>query len=123
MSLSADTEFSLSLNGSELLTDTGQTLASCGIVSGDLICVVLPESAAVNTATDKNDASTPSGSAEVQRTEPGTQTATNQVSDGNIQVPACCSVKNVTRCQLDSAHLVLSHGSVTWLPHETQLTQ
>ncbi|KAL6116544.1 fbxo7 [Pungitius sinensis] len=44
--LSEDTHFSLSLNGSTLLTDSGQTLSSCGIVSGDLICVVLPESAA-----------------------------------------------------------------------------
>lgn len=90
LSLSADTEFSLSLNGTELLTDTGQTLSSCGIVSGDLICVTLPESAAAsatNTATDKNEASMPSCSTEVQRTEPGPQTAamaTNQVSDGHI---------------------------------------
>uniref|UniRef100_A0A3Q3F1Y9 F-box protein 7 n=1 Tax=Labrus bergylta TaxID=56723 RepID=A0A3Q3F1Y9_9LABR len=45
---SADTEFSLSLNGSEPLTDAGQTLSSCGIVSGDLICVILPESAAAD---------------------------------------------------------------------------
>ncbi|XP_040029077.2 F-box only protein 7 isoform X1 [Gasterosteus aculeatus] len=44
--LSADSHFSLSLNGSTLLTDSGQTLSSCGIVSGDLICVVLPESTA-----------------------------------------------------------------------------
>lgn len=43
---SADSHFSLSLNGSTLLTDSGQTLSSCGIVSGDLICVVLPESTA-----------------------------------------------------------------------------
>uniref|UniRef100_A0A4W6F3Q5 F-box protein 7 n=1 Tax=Lates calcarifer TaxID=8187 RepID=A0A4W6F3Q5_LATCA len=48
--LSADTEFSLSLNGSELLSDAGQTLSSCGIVSGDLICVILPESAAAASA-------------------------------------------------------------------------
>ncbi|KAF3705358.1 F-box only protein 7 [Channa argus] len=45
--LSADTEFSLSLNGSELLSDISETLSSCGIVSGDLICVMLPESAAI----------------------------------------------------------------------------
>ncbi|KAM8907913.1 F-box only protein 7 isoform 2-T2 [Spinachia spinachia] len=44
--LGGDTHFSLSLNGSTLLTDSGQTLSSCGIVSGDLICVVLPESSA-----------------------------------------------------------------------------
>uniref|UniRef100_A0A671WKJ9 F-box protein 7 n=1 Tax=Sparus aurata TaxID=8175 RepID=A0A671WKJ9_SPAAU len=46
--LSAEAEFSLSLNGSELLSDAGQTLSSCGIVSGDLICVILPESAAAS---------------------------------------------------------------------------
>ncbi|XP_017340953.1 F-box only protein 7 [Ictalurus punctatus] len=40
--LSADTEFSLSLNGEEPLTDTGQTLSSCGVVSGDMISVILP---------------------------------------------------------------------------------
>uniref|UniRef100_A0A3Q3A3S4 F-box protein 7 n=1 Tax=Kryptolebias marmoratus TaxID=37003 RepID=A0A3Q3A3S4_KRYMA len=40
--LSVSTEFSLSLNGSELLSDSGQTLSSCGVVSGDLICVLLP---------------------------------------------------------------------------------
>lgn len=39
---SADTEFSLSLNGEEPLTDTGQTLSSCGVVSGDMISVILP---------------------------------------------------------------------------------
>ncbi|XP_026859827.2 F-box only protein 7 [Electrophorus electricus] len=42
--LSADTEFSLSLNGKEPLVDTGQTLSSCGVVSGDMICVILPQS-------------------------------------------------------------------------------
>lgn len=47
--LSADADFSLSLNGSELLSDSGQTLSSCGIVSGDLICVVLPEPADAST--------------------------------------------------------------------------
>lgn len=90
LSLSADTEFSLSLNGAELLTDTGQTLSSCGIVSGDLICVILPESAAAsaaNATTNNKDTTTRSSSTEAQRTEPGPQTAvmaTNQVSDGNI---------------------------------------
>ncbi|XP_060927264.1 F-box only protein 7 [Limanda limanda] len=49
--LSPDTEFSLSLNSSEPVSDTGQTLASCGIVSGDLICVLLPESVAGSTYT------------------------------------------------------------------------
>ncbi|KAG5830708.1 hypothetical protein ANANG_G00313490 [Anguilla anguilla] len=39
--LSPEAEFTLSLNGAESLSDTGQTLSSCGIVSGDLICVIL----------------------------------------------------------------------------------
>lgn len=41
--LSENTEFSLSLNGKEAIPDNGQTLSSCSIVSGDLICVILPE--------------------------------------------------------------------------------
>uniref|UniRef100_A0A8C2AGL4 F-box protein 7 n=1 Tax=Cyprinus carpio TaxID=7962 RepID=A0A8C2AGL4_CYPCA len=41
--LRSDVDFSLSLNGKEVLLDTGQTLSSCGVVSGDMITVVLPE--------------------------------------------------------------------------------
>ncbi|XP_045074483.1 F-box only protein 7-like [Coregonus clupeaformis] len=48
--LSPDTEFTLSLNGSDLLSDSGQTLSSCGIVSGDLVCVILPPLVAVPSA-------------------------------------------------------------------------
>ncbi|XP_030210917.1 F-box only protein 7 [Gadus morhua] len=44
--LSPDTEFTLSLNGKEPLSDTGQTLSSAGLVSGDLVCVILPPSLA-----------------------------------------------------------------------------
>lgn len=55
MHLSAETLFSLSLNGSELLTDSGQTLSACGIVSGDLVSVVLPETpSGSNTQTQSN---------------------------------------------------------------------
>ncbi|KAJ8245568.1 hypothetical protein GJAV_G00272160 [Gymnothorax javanicus] len=39
--LSPEAEFGLSLNGRESLSDAEQTLSSCGIVSGDLICVIL----------------------------------------------------------------------------------
>ncbi|KAF7651803.1 hypothetical protein LDENG_00105120 [Lucifuga dentata] len=41
--LSSDSEFRLSLDGSEPLSDSGQSLSSCGVVSGDLIHVILPE--------------------------------------------------------------------------------
>ncbi|XP_070785066.1 F-box only protein 7 [Enoplosus armatus] len=71
--LRAETDFSLSLNGSELLSDTGQTLSSCGIVSGDLICVVLPESAAASstssTSSTNSTNSTSSSNTTSSRTE------------------------------------------------------
>ncbi|XP_030006395.1 F-box only protein 7 isoform X3 [Sphaeramia orbicularis] len=60
--LSADSEFSLSLNGTELLTDNGQTLSSCGIVSGDLISVILPESTATTAAASSTSSSSSSSS-------------------------------------------------------------
>ncbi|XP_028250255.1 F-box only protein 7 isoform X2 [Parambassis ranga] len=71
--LSADTKFSLSLNGSELLSDCGQTLASCDIVSGDLVCIVLLQSAAAAA----------SGSS--------TNTATNSVTNQNQQTASMLS--------------------------------
>ncbi|XP_036801394.1 F-box only protein 7 isoform X1 [Oncorhynchus mykiss] len=62
--LSPDTEFTLSLNGSDLLSDSGQTLSSCGIVTGDLVCVILPPSVAVPFAASAPSArqAVPSGS-------------------------------------------------------------
>lgn len=57
---STDTKFSLSLNGSELLSDSGQTLSSCGIVSGDLICVLLPHPPPVAMATQETTTSSAS---------------------------------------------------------------
>ncbi|XP_026220013.1 F-box only protein 7 [Anabas testudineus] len=68
--LSTYTEFSLSLNGSELLSDTDQTLSSCGIVSGDLICVILPESAAAsNSSFNSNNVTTNSNSSVTVQSE------------------------------------------------------
>ncbi|XP_077449468.1 F-box only protein 7 [Stigmatopora argus] len=43
--LGPDATFALSLNGVELLADTGQKLSSCGVVPGDLIRVLLPAAA------------------------------------------------------------------------------
>lgn len=44
---SSDTEFVISLNGKDSLTVENETLSSCGIISGDLVHVLLPETAAV----------------------------------------------------------------------------
>ncbi|XP_067246898.1 F-box only protein 7 [Chanodichthys erythropterus] len=49
--LGSDVEFSLSLNGTEVLVDTGQTLSSCGVVSGDMISVILPQGCSQQTQT------------------------------------------------------------------------
>ncbi|XP_041071563.1 F-box only protein 7 isoform X1 [Carcharodon carcharias] len=40
----SDTEFNISLNGKDVLTDDQQAIKSIGIVSGDLICLILPDS-------------------------------------------------------------------------------
>ncbi|XP_045897107.1 F-box only protein 7 isoform X2 [Micropterus dolomieu] len=77
--LGADAEFRLSLNGSEFLSDTGQTLSSCGIVSGDLICVVLPESAAASSA------NTTACRTENQRHQQNQQNLQNQRQQQNQQ--------------------------------------
>ncbi|XP_030071338.1 LOW QUALITY PROTEIN: F-box only protein 7 [Microcaecilia unicolor] len=42
---SADTPFTITLNGKDPLTGEQETLVSYGIVSGDLICLLIPESA------------------------------------------------------------------------------
>ncbi|XP_076578016.1 F-box only protein 7 isoform X2 [Chaetodon auriga] len=82
--LGAETEFSLSLNGSELLSDTGQTLSACGIVSGDLICIVLPEPAAAAgaaaTSSTNTNTNTRTSSSENQQTRQAAAMTSNQPS-------------------------------------------
>ncbi|XP_067283747.1 F-box only protein 7 [Pseudorasbora parva] len=58
--LRSDVAFSLSLNGTEELLDTGQTLSSCGVVSGDMISVILPQGSSQHTHTHTAP-DTPSG--------------------------------------------------------------
>ncbi|XP_034053856.1 F-box only protein 7 isoform X2 [Gymnodraco acuticeps] len=55
--LRSDSAFSLSLNGSELLSVAGTTLSSCDIVSGDLICVLLPNNDGTNPSKNKSSCS------------------------------------------------------------------
>ncbi|CAJ1054346.1 F-box only protein 7-like [Xyrichtys novacula] len=88
--LSADTEFTLSLNGSEPLTDTGQTLSSCGIVSGDLICVILPESAADNANNNINHASS-AKSAPANFSSSTKTTTSSTESQSSSSLPAASS--------------------------------
>uniref|UniRef100_UPI00398EC84D F-box only protein 7 n=1 Tax=Pristiophorus japonicus TaxID=55135 RepID=UPI00398EC84D len=42
------TQFNISLNGKDVLTDHQQTVKSIGIVSGDLICLILPDSSSAS---------------------------------------------------------------------------
>ncbi|XP_077399701.1 F-box only protein 7 isoform X2 [Vanacampus margaritifer] len=69
-----DVTFGLSLNGAELLADTGQKLSSCGVVPGDLIRVLLPAGAA--NSNDDSDNPSP-GRAARPLTGPATAARTN----------------------------------------------
>ncbi|XP_074481759.1 F-box only protein 7 isoform X2 [Sebastes fasciatus] len=80
---SADTQFRLSLNGSELLTDSGQTLSSCGIVSGDLVCVVLPQSAADNSTNSINPNNTTNPTNSNRSTNPNNSTNPTNPTNSN----------------------------------------
>nr|XP_046234490.1 F-box only protein 7 [Scatophagus argus]XP_046234491.1 F-box only protein 7 [Scatophagus argus]XP_046234492.1 F-box only protein 7 [Scatophagus argus] len=109
--LSAETEFSLSLNGSEILSDTGQTLSSCGIVSGDLICVILPESAASTSSNPSTSTGRPTGSTQNQATELNQQTAamtSSQPNSSSSSSPAALSEPEGTTDILDSKPSVSS---------------
>lgn len=84
--LSADSCFRLSLNGSEPLEDTGQTLASCGIVSGDLIHVVLETPGPAPAADASNAAAHLRGRAE-EVAMATTEASQEERSDGGRDVP------------------------------------
>ncbi|KAK7896756.1 hypothetical protein WMY93_022081 [Mugilogobius chulae] len=77
--LSANTEFSLSLNGTEPLSDDGQTLSSCSIVSGDLICVILPEHIVAVSSSGSTEP-TPNNAASQIQTQPATSESYNEPS-------------------------------------------
>lgn len=84
--LSADSWFRLSLNGSEPLEDTGQALASCGIVSGDLIHVVLEPPGPAPTADASDAAAHLRGHAQEVATAT-TEASQEERSDGGRDVP------------------------------------
>lgn len=97
--LNPDTEFTLSLNSTEPLLDTCQTLSSCGIVSGDLICVILPQSIRVSSASSSPGSQTSSCSAAsltmqhnlpkqftaMQSTEPATSSQVNVKKESSTE--------------------------------------
>ncbi|XP_061524203.1 F-box only protein 7 isoform X4 [Phycodurus eques] len=96
--LSPDVTFALSLNGTELLADTGQKLSSCGVVPGDLIRVLLPAGAGDNDNDDDHaspgDAARPRAGPSAAAAPPGdaagrllVEPATGAVTSG----PPCCA--------------------------------
>ncbi|XP_041637166.1 F-box only protein 7 [Cheilinus undulatus] len=103
--LSEDTEFSLSLNGSENLSDTGQTLSSCGIVSGDLICVILPQSAAANSTQNSNSTRPSSSSTST------TSASSNSVSSGTSSTDTERNTRQMAEMSHDQASSSLSAAS------------
>ncbi|KAM9845744.1 F-box only protein 7 isoform 2-T3 [Aulostomus maculatus] len=93
--LSGDTQFSLSLNGAELLCDTRQTLSSCGVVSGDLVCVILPESVAAASSTASSRVSSSTENQSMRETTTSSQPASGPppltVSQDNSSISASSS--------------------------------
>ncbi|XP_072123791.1 F-box only protein 7 [Mobula birostris] len=72
-----DTEFKISLNGKDALTDDQLTIKSIGIVTGDLICLIVPDSTSASgsaSATDLNMREQPSCS----------HAAPNQILENNV---------------------------------------
>uniref|UniRef100_A0A4W6F3L8 F-box protein 7 n=1 Tax=Lates calcarifer TaxID=8187 RepID=A0A4W6F3L8_LATCA len=123
--LSADTEFSLSLNGSELLSDAGQTLSSCGIVSGDLICVILPESAAAASAatasTSSSNTSTTGTERDIRKPQIKTCSLFQEICYMSIREEKsgspCCAVRP-RRVRLLSSLELLYHTAQTSSPSD-----
>ncbi|XP_040886513.1 F-box only protein 7 isoform X2 [Toxotes jaculatrix] len=118
--LSADTEFSLSLNGSELLSDTGQTLSSCGIVSGDLICVILPESAATaapDSSTNSANTAMTSSSTQNQGPPMAAMTSSQQFSPLHAEQPSSSSSRAALTQSEGTTEMLDSEPSVpSWEP-------
>uniref|UniRef100_A0A1A8PYF3 F-box protein 7 n=1 Tax=Nothobranchius rachovii TaxID=451742 RepID=A0A1A8PYF3_9TELE len=122
--LGLNTEFSLSLNGSELLLDSGQTLSSFGIVSGDLICVLLRQPPAV-TMTSGKTSSTASITDNQQTTtqrllgppllmEP-LQTS-DELDSGPVWEPMLCSEAEEGQTPLSLE--LLYHSARVWSPND-----
>lgn len=87
--ISLDTDFTLSLNGKEPLSDTGQTLASCGLVSGDLICVLLPQSCPTPSPnTPTTSPSCPSSTPRTPTSFQATNTITTSKAAHRMQEPS-----------------------------------
>ncbi|KAM4614722.1 F-box only protein 7 isoform 1-T2 [Polymixia lowei] len=116
---SPDTEFTLSLNGREPLSDAGQTLSSCGIVSGDLICVILPQSLTVPTASPSstnqvsscsNLGSTASQRYQQDQTKQGAAMPSNEPSTSNLATGGAEQKKEVDTVEDEGT------GSYTWEP-------
>ncbi|CAL9682649.1 unnamed protein product [Knipowitschia caucasica] len=84
--LSADTEFSLSLNGTEPLSDHGQTLSSCSIVSGDLI-VILPDHVAALTPNSSASQIQTQNTAPKSDNVPSSSSSSTHIMESELAVP------------------------------------
>ncbi|XP_074554086.1 F-box only protein 7 [Halichoeres trimaculatus] len=110
--LSADTEFSLSLNGSELLTESEQTLSSCGIVSGDLICVILPQLAAASSTSKTSPTSSDSTRPNTETHSTGTQSKNRQSESTSL----CDDQPSSSSSLLPAASSSSAPSSYSWEP-------
>uniref|UniRef100_W5NIE9 F-box protein 7 n=1 Tax=Lepisosteus oculatus TaxID=7918 RepID=W5NIE9_LEPOC len=98
---SPDTEFTLSLNSSEPLPESGQSLASCGIVSGDLICVVLSQASPAPSPSALHSVSTPP----VKKTDEASSSASLQDErSGALRMPSVRAEEEDLRAEEEADH-------------------
>uniref|UniRef100_A0A1A8AR94 F-box protein 7 n=1 Tax=Nothobranchius furzeri TaxID=105023 RepID=A0A1A8AR94_NOTFU len=122
--LGLNTEFSLSLNGSELLLDSGQTLSSFGIVSGDLICVLLRQPPAVAVTSGETSSTAPITDDQQTATQrplgPPLLTEPLHTSDeldsGPVWEPMLCSEAEEGQSPLSLE--LLYHSARVWSPND-----
>ncbi|KAM4569778.1 F-box only protein 7 isoform 2-T3 [Odontesthes bonariensis] len=128
--LSSDTQFSLSLGGSELLSDSDQTLASCGVVSGDLICVLLPPAAATsatsatsNPTTTTRTTSNPTTTTRTTSNPTTTRTTSNPTTTRTTSNPTTTrTTSNPTTTTTRTTHSQQMNSGTTSQPSSPPLT-
>uniref|UniRef100_A0A8C6K7N2 F-box protein 7 n=1 Tax=Nothobranchius furzeri TaxID=105023 RepID=A0A8C6K7N2_NOTFU len=125
--LGLNTEFSLSLNGSELLLDSGQTLSSFGIVSGDLICVLLRQPPAVAVTSGETSSTAPITDDQQTATQVSSQPlgppllteplhTSDELDSGPVWEPMLCSEAEEGQSPLSLE--LLYHSARVWSPND-----
>eukprot|EP00062_Callorhinchus_milii_P013347 gi/632961363/ref/XP_007896716.1/ PREDICTED: F-box only protein 7 [Callorhinchus milii] len=123
---SSTTQFSISLNGKDSLTDDEQTLASIGIVGGDLISLILPESSAPSVSVSSQNTANqqPSSSSTAPKVacvnDQQTQSVSPSMSSNMVTVDSeIGSEENMTACPYEP--MLCSEALDGKVPHSLEI--